>query len=112
MMGVKFSEQGWEDIAGFHHLVLTNFNTALGAFVENNYALARQVMAQKFKVIELEDNLRQSHINRLHKGLTESIDTSSLHMDILRDLQLINSFISNIIFPIIEAGEPRAKGLE
>ena len=82
---------------------------ALSTFVENNYALARQVLAQKSKVVEMEGELRQSHINRLHEGLAETIDTSSLHMDILRDLQLINSFISNIIYPIIEAGDPRSR---
>ena len=109
LMGAKFSQEGWEDIVGYHKLVLENFKTALAAFVENNYALARQVMTQKQKVVEMEWELRQSHINRLHKGLTESIDTSSLHMDILKDLQMVNSFISNIIYPIIESGDPRTR---
>lgn len=102
LMGVKFSPQGWKDIVSFHQLVLANFNMALGAFVEQNYALARQVLAQKQKVKELEWELRQAHINRLHKGLSETVDSTSFHMDILRDLQMINSFISKIIYPIIE----------
>ncbi|MDY6880133.1 MAG: Na/Pi cotransporter family protein [Desulfatiglans sp.] len=110
LMGAKFSKEGWQDIVNYHKLVLENFKTALAAFVENNYALARQVMTHKQKAIEMEWELRQSHIDRLHKGLAESIDTSSLHMDILRDLQMVNSFISNIIYPIIEAGDPRIKG--
>ncbi|MCP4682009.1 MAG: Na/Pi cotransporter family protein, partial [Desulfobacterales bacterium] len=111
LKGVEFSREGRKDIEDFHWIVLNNFNTALGAFVENDFNLARQVQDEKHKSAELEWELRQAHINRLHdsqaqKELSATIDISSLYMDILRDLQLINAFISNIIYPIIEAGAP------
>ncbi len=116
LKGVEFTPQGWQDIVEFHQLVVKNFNMALGAFVEDDYALARQVLAQKSRLVELEWELRQSHINRLHnenqdKGLSATIDVSSLYMDILRDLQLINTFSANIVYPIIERGASHAKVL-
>ena len=43
---------------------------------------------------------------RLRDGRPESIDSSALHLDILRDLKRINSHISAVAYPILdEAGE-------
>jgi phosphate:Na+ symporter len=50
----------------------------------------------------MERELRQAHINRLHRGLRESIDTSSIHLDVLTNLKRINSYITNVAYPIIE----------
>jgi phosphate:Na+ symporter len=49
---------------------------------------------------------------RLKDGKRESIETSSLHLDILRDLKRINSHLSSAAYPILEqAGELRSSRL-
>ncbi len=44
----------------------------------------------------------ESHFKRLSEGVAETIATSSLHLDILRDLRRINSYITLIAYPILE----------
>lgn len=45
--------------------------------------------------------LRQAHIQRLHAGLRESIETSSIHLDVLNDLKRINSHATNIAYVVL-----------
>ena len=43
----------------------------------------------------------QAHIARLHAGLPESIETSSIHLDALNDLKRINSHATNIAYVVL-----------
>jgi phosphate:Na+ symporter len=45
---------------------------------------------------------RQTHVQRLHEGLRESIQTSEIHLDILADLKRISSHITAVAYPILE----------
>jgi phosphate:Na+ symporter len=38
----------------------------------------------------------------LRDGLLESLQTSSLHLDMLRDLKRINAHIASVAYPILE----------
>lgn len=100
--GVSFSEEGLKEIIDFHQKVLENFDISVSAFASRNKDLARKVLRHKVRLGELERELRQAHINRLHRGLRESIDTSSIHLDVLSNLKRINSHITNIAYPILE----------
>ena len=44
-----------------------------------------------------------SHLSRLREGRPESIETSSLHLDVLRDLKRIHSHICSVAYPVLEA---------
>jgi len=46
--------------------------------------------------------LKQAHINRLHVGYKESIETSSIHLDVLTNLERINSHITQMAYPLLE----------
>ena len=43
------------------------------------------------------------HIARLQDNTTQSIETSSLHLDLISDLKRINSHICSIAYPILES---------
>jgi phosphate:Na+ symporter len=48
----------------------------------------------------------ENHLARLREGRPESIESSSLHLDILRDLKRIHSHICSVAYPVLErAGE-------
>ena len=48
----------------------------------------------------------ESHLARLREGRVESIESSSLHLDILRDLKRIHSHICSVAYRVLEgAGE-------
>jgi phosphate:Na+ symporter len=50
-----------------------------------------------------ERRLTERHLERLRSGKPESIETSSLHLDVLRDLKRINSHLTSVAYPILEA---------
>jgi phosphate:Na+ symporter len=54
----------------------------------------------------------ENHLRRLREGRPESIETSSLHLDVLRDLKRIHSHICAVADPALEAaGELQASRL-
>ncbi|MEQ9198881.1 MAG: hypothetical protein RLN80_02760, partial [Rhodospirillales bacterium] len=50
--------------------------------------------------------LIEQHYARVTQRRADSLETSSLHLDVLRDLKRINSHITAVAYPILEqAGE-------
>ena len=69
-------------------------------------------MAGKTALREAEQRAAESHFARLREGRPESLETSSIHMDIVRDLKRINSHLTSVAYPILEeAGELAASRL-
>jgi phosphate:Na+ symporter len=100
--GRRFSEAGWAEIMEFHGLVSKNLERAIAAFATNDRALAQEVLDQRPLMRQREREMRDSHINRLRSGLTESLETSEIHLDVLTNLKRISSHVSGLIFPILE----------
>ncbi|MBI5492293.1 MAG: Na/Pi cotransporter family protein [Deltaproteobacteria bacterium] len=100
--GLSFSKEGMSEIEALHRKVVENFEMGVAAFAGSDPELAQKLLTHKAKLSELERELRQAHINRLHKGLKESIDTSAIHLDVLTNLKRINSYITNVAYPILE----------
>ncbi len=98
---LSFSEEGMREIEELHERVLENFEIGVVTFTNSDRELARRLLQRKAKFAELERKLRQAHIDRLHRGLKESIDTSAIHLDILTNLKRINSYICNIAYTIL-----------
>ena len=100
--GRRFSEPGWAEILEFHGLVSKNLERAIAAFAANDRALAQEVLDQRPLMRQREREMRDSHINRLRSGLTESLETSEIHLDVLTNLKRISSHVSALVFPILE----------
>jgi phosphate:Na+ symporter len=108
--GITFSQEGMEQINMFHGRILENFDTAISAFATHDRDLADRVLRNKEELGITERELVQAHLDRLRKGLRESIETSHVHLDIIGNLARINSLITHIIYPI--ADEKRGRGRE
>jgi phosphate:Na+ symporter len=100
--GRRFSEAGWAEIVEFHAMVAKNFERAIAAFATGDRGLAQEVLDQRPIMRQRERELRQSHLERLRAGLTESLETSEIHLDVLSNLKRISSHVSAIVFPILE----------
>ena len=75
--------------------------------------LARQLIAEKTEVRRAELMAAESHFGRVSAGRPDSIETSSLHLDIIRDLKRINGHLTSVAYPILEeAGELRTSRLK
>jgi phosphate:Na+ symporter len=103
---IQFSEAGLKDLTHLHEQVTGNLKLALSIFMSSDIKLARRLLAQKRKIIALERASVERHMIRLQEGRPESIETSALHMDILRDLKRIHSHVVAVVYPVLErAGE-------
>jgi phosphate:Na+ symporter len=95
-LGVAFSQQGWDEIQNFHSKVCENFDLALNAYATLDEETARKVIRHRTALVTIENQLKEKHIARLSQGTRESIETSSLHLDLLAHLRQINGYIGNI----------------
>jgi phosphate:Na+ symporter len=74
--------------------------------------IARQLVTEKATLRATEFAAAESHLARLRDGWPESIESSSLHLDILRDLKRIHSHICSVAYPVLErAGELQSSRL-
>ncbi|OLC56386.1 MAG: hypothetical protein AUH85_06600 [Chloroflexi bacterium 13_1_40CM_4_68_4] len=99
--GHRFSERGWDEIVALHAKVFENLELAITAFAAQDRSLAEKVIRHKANINVIEREYRQTHIGRLHEGLRESIDTSSIHLDVLANLKRINSLTTNIAYVVL-----------
>ena len=98
----SFSDEGLSEIETMHAEVLSNLQLALNVFMSGDLRMARRLLEQKVHIRELEQRFSEAHYARIAARLPESVDTSSLHLDVLRDLKRINSHVTSVAYPILE----------
>jgi phosphate:Na+ symporter len=107
-----FSSEGLDDIRRIHSRVMDNMRLAFNVFATRDVALARRLLAEKAIMRSVELEAADSHFGRLRQGVTQSIETSSIHLDVIRDLKRINGHLTSVAYPILEvAGELRESRL-
>ncbi|RYE30740.1 MAG: Na/Pi cotransporter family protein, partial [Hyphomicrobiales bacterium] len=99
----SFSPEGLAEIRDFHHRVASALALALNVFATRDLVLARQLFADKAAMRDAERRATDSHFQRLRSGRPESIETSAIHLDIIRDLKRIHGHIVSIGYPILES---------
>ena len=108
----SFSSEGFADIEHLHQQALESLRMGLGVFVSGDLDMARQLIARKVSFREQERAAAESHFARLTSRRVESIESSALHLDVLRDLRRINSHAVTPAYPILDAaGDLRASRL-
>jgi len=99
---VEFSKEGGEELEGFFKQVLENFEIGVAAFASQDRVLAEKLLRHKHSINEREPELRNRHFHRLRAGLSESFETSAIHLDVLTNLKHINSHLTAVVYPILE----------
>jgi phosphate:Na+ symporter len=96
-----FSDEGFDEITRFHAEVVTTLQMAINAFAAWDKELAKKVIERRKNLSLKENQLHRAHINRLHQGMKESLDTSTVHMDLIGDLNRINLHASKIAYAVL-----------
>jgi phosphate:Na+ symporter len=103
--GLEFSPEGREEMAGLHARVVANLQLALNVLVSSDLDSARQLIREKEALRDLERESHTRHLRRLQSGRPESIETSSMHLEVVRSLKEVNSLFASVAYPIlIESG--------
>ena len=108
-----FSDEGAADLLELHKSIASNLTLSMAVFMSGDIEVARQLVSAKREINELERTLVERHLERLREGRPESIETSTIHMDMLHNLRRIHSHITAVAYPILEAaGELRKSRLK
>lgn len=100
-----FSKEGLSEIKSFHSQVLQNMRMAQAIFMSEDPKLAAHLVAGKDDIREAANETAMEHFKRLQSGKKSSLDTSSIHLDIIRDYRRINSYITRVAYAILENAE-------
>jgi phosphate:Na+ symporter len=90
---LEFSIEGFNEIRTMHAQVTMVSQMAINSYQSKE--LCTDVIQLKRDLAKLEISLRENHIGRLNRGLRDSINTSSIHLDLLSEYRRIASLLCN-----------------
>lgn len=103
---VEFSPEGWSELEEMHRAVSQIASLSMSCFQRQDMDLAAKVIFHKRNVRKLEKRMRESHISRLVKGRPESINTSSIHFDVLGEYRRLVGLLSNHVYSVLKENDP------
>lgn len=101
--GRSFSEAGMAEITELHQRLIDNLRLGMSVFLNGNVRDAQKLLEEKARFRDLERAYASTHLVRLSDQTLQSIETSSLHIDLISDLKRINSHICSIAYPILDS---------
>jgi phosphate:Na+ symporter len=101
--GRHFSEAGMAEIAELHARLIDNLRLGMSVFLNGTVRDAQKLLEEKARFRDLERAYATTHLGRLSDKTMQSIETSSLHIDLISDLKRINSHICSIAYPILDS---------
>ena len=99
---LEFTEEGWRELTAMHATVLANARLAFNVLVSRDQDIACQLVMEKDKLRDAEKVASRQHFERLRSGSPLSIETSSIHLDTIRDFKEINALLASLAYPILE----------
>ncbi len=99
---LRYSPEGMAEIEEVFEDTINNLQLAQLVFINRDHQLARRLMEAKVAIRNKEKASVGRHMARLQQRRPETLQTTSMHMDVLRDLKRINSHIVSVATPILE----------
>jgi phosphate:Na+ symporter len=103
---LEFSKEGWTDLEELLAAVRQVAEMSLVCFQRQDEDLAARVVFHKRNIRKLEERMRENHITRLVKGRPESINTSSIHLDVLGEYRRVAGLMSNHVYQLLKSTDP------
>ncbi|NML43721.1 Na/Pi cotransporter family protein [Ramlibacter sp. G-1-2-2] len=101
--GRNFSDAGMAEICELHSRLVDNLRLGMSVFLNGSLRDAQRLLEEKVRFRDLERAYSGTHLTRLAENTVQSIETSSLHLDLISDLKRINSHICSIAYPILDS---------
>ncbi len=103
---VRFSEDGISEIRDIYDIVRQDLNATLGLLVSPDPRVAHEQHQLRLHLANRCQHTFESHLMRLRRGRSESIESSSMHLDLVRDLKRISDHIAAIADSILTISTP------
>ena len=101
--GRNFSDAGMAEICELHARLVDNLRLSMSVFLNGSVRDAQKLLEEKARFRDLERAYAGTHLMRLTENTVQSIETSSLHLDLISDLKRVNSHICSIAYPILDS---------
>ena len=104
----SFSEVGLDELAGLHSQLISNLRLGLSVFLSADKESARQLLREKRRFRAQERRLAHAHVSRLQRKIVQSIETSSLHLELIADMKRLNSLFCSSAYVVLETSDTGA----
>jgi len=108
----SFSEVGLEELADLHIQLQSNLRLGLSVFLSGDEESARQLLREKRRFRAQERRLAHAHVSRLQRKVVQSIETSSLHLELIADMKRLNSLFCSSAYAVLETADTGALSSE
>jgi phosphate:Na+ symporter len=99
---LSLSPEGLAEIDAMYDQLLDHLRLAVAVFMSHDEGAARRLVAEKEHFRELERVSTEAHFARVREGRLASIETSGLHLDVVRDLKRIEAHLAATAYPLLE----------
>jgi phosphate:Na+ symporter len=100
-----FSDAGMQEVCEMHARLLASLQLGLSVFLEGDLRSAQKLLAEKEAFRDLERAYAKTHLVRLAGETRQSIETSSLHLDLISDMKRMHSLFCSTAYAVLdEAG--------
>ncbi|MCU7246254.1 Na/Pi cotransporter family protein [Pseudomonas koreensis] len=108
----SFSEDGLEELAGLQGQLIANLRLGLSVFLSGDKESARQLLREKRRFRAQERRLAHAHVSRLQRKIVQSIETSSLHLELIADMKRLNSLFCGSAYVVLETSDTGALAVD
>lgn len=106
---LTLAEEGMAELSEMHARLIANLRLGLSVFLTEDRRTAQQLVGEKARFRELERRLELSHLSRIASQTQASLETSSLHLDLIGDMKRLNSLFCAMAYPVLEKSNPIAR---
>ncbi|ACS84272.1 Na/Pi cotransporter family protein [Musicola paradisiaca] len=106
-LGVRrsFSLAGMNELNELYALLVENLRLSMSVFLSGDSVVARRLRRSKHRFRILSRRYSHSHVERLHQQNVQSLETSSLHLSMLGDMNRLNSLFCSVAYSVLMASE-------
>ena len=101
----SFSENGLQELEEMLQQLTANLRLGLSVFLSGDAHSARQLLREKRRFRAQERRMAHAHVHRLHHHVVQSIETSSLHLELIADMKRLNSLFCSSAYAALESHE-------
>ncbi|MCP1416204.1 phosphate:Na+ symporter [Pseudomonas laurylsulfativorans] len=104
----SFSEVGLDELTGLHAQLISSLRLGMSVFLSGDTESARQLVREKRRFRAQERRLAHAHVSRLQRKIVQSIETSSLHLELIADMKRLNSLFCSSAYVVLETSDTGA----
>ena len=96
-----FSAEGLKELDSLYQQLLSNLQLSMSVFFSRDINSARRLRRNKHRFRIMNRRYSHAHVDRLHQQNVQSIETSSLHLGLLGDMNRLNSLFCTVAYSVM-----------